>query len=126
MEQESGHIKSIIAPCDSCGRPWERIGVKVDNKTTLIYELHHRADCAYLLDQIEEERAEAEAEGMIYDGTTGDDWIELTSYCPACGDPIDHCQGHGETGDPEGRAILEAHDTGSHVGCHPNGCEAAI
>lgn len=29
------------------------------------------------------------------------------SRCPACGEPIDWCRGHGEIGDPEGRAILE-------------------
>lgn len=28
--------------------------------------------------------------------------------CPACGDPIDYCQGHGPIGDPEGHAILMA------------------
>ena len=21
-------------------------------------------------------------------------------YCPACGDPMDYCQGHGDMGDP--------------------------
>ena len=45
--------------------------------------------------------------------------------CPACGDPIDYCQGHGEIGDPAGFAILMAHDDGDHSGCHPDGCEEA-
>jgi|GEM_PF-2563844 len=44
--------------------------------------------------------------------------------CPACGDPIDYCQGHGEIGDPAGFARLEAHDDGDHSDCHPDGCEA--
>lgn len=47
---------------------------------------------------------------------------EYVSRCPACGDPIDYCQGHGEIGDPEGYAILQAHDDGNHLGCHPDGC----
>lgn len=43
---------------------------------------------------------------------------EYPSVCPACGSPIDYCQGHGEIGDPVGRAILDAHDDGDHAGCH--------
>jgi hypothetical protein len=39
--------------------------------------------------------------------------------CPACGEPIDYCQGHGEYGDPEGHAALELHDNGVHTLCHP-------
>lgn len=27
--------------------------------------------------------------------------------CPACGEPIDYCQGHGEIGDPAGYALLQ-------------------
>jgi hypothetical protein len=50
---------------------------------------------------------------------------ELLSRCPACGDVIDYCQGHGEIGDPAGRAILDAHDDGDHSGCNPAGCEEA-
>lgn len=48
---------------------------------------------------------------------------EYVSRCPACGEPIDYCQGHGEVGDPHGRAILDAHDAGDHSGCHPEGCD---
>ena len=48
---------------------------------------------------------------------------EYISRCPACGDYIDYCQGHGEIGDPVGFAILTAHDDGDHGGCHPEGCE---
>jgi hypothetical protein len=48
---------------------------------------------------------------------------EYIARCPACGDPIDYCQGHGEMGDPVGFAILAAHDGGDHTGCHPEGCD---
>ena len=35
-------------------------------------------------------------------------WLDkVESVCPACGDPIDYCQGHGEIGDPEGYAIVK-------------------
>lgn len=27
--------------------------------------------------------------------------------CPACLDPMDYCQGHGEISDPEGFAVLQ-------------------
>jgi hypothetical protein len=45
--------------------------------------------------------------------------------CPACGDIIDYCQGHGEIGDPWGATILNQHDGGDHSGCHPDGCDVA-
>lgn len=48
---------------------------------------------------------------------------ESVSYCPACGDPIDYCQGHGQIGDPVGASILSAHDDGYHGRCNPAGCE---
>jgi len=36
------------------------------------------------------------------------DWMdEIESVCPACGNFIDYCQGHGEIGDPEGYAIIK-------------------
>jgi hypothetical protein len=47
------------------------------------------------------------------------------SRCPACGDWIDYCQGHGEIGDPYGFEILERHDAGDHSECHPAGCDEA-
>jgi hypothetical protein len=50
---------------------------------------------------------------------------EGTSYCPACGDPIDYCQGHGPIGDPAGYRILWRHDNGDHRTCHPSGCDDA-
>lgn len=39
--------------------------------------------------------------------------------CPACGDPIDYCQGHGRIGDPLGYGILRNHEQGRHDACHP-------
>jgi hypothetical protein len=48
---------------------------------------------------------------------------EYVSRCPACGDPIDYCQGHGEIGDPWGFRILTQHDNGDHTDCNPYGCE---
>lgn len=50
---------------------------------------------------------------------------EIISRCPACGDPIDYCQGHGRIGDPIGASILSAHDDGLHGRCNPLGCEDA-
>ena len=43
--------------------------------------------------------------------------------CPACGDVIDSCQGHGEIGDPAGYEILQKHDAGDHSECAIVGCE---
>lgn len=48
-----------------------------------------------------------------------DDNEEYTC-CPACGSPIDYCQGHGEIGDPAGHAVLVAHDNDDHTQCHPD------
>lgn len=49
----------------------------------------------------------------------------MESYCPACGDLIDACYGHGEIGDPMGAEILASHDREDHAECHPYGCESA-
>lgn len=43
--------------------------------------------------------------------------------CPACGQAIDHCLGHGMLGDPVGYHALTMHGDGDHTLCHPNGCE---
>ena len=43
--------------------------------------------------------------------------------CPACGQPIDYCQGHGSLGDPHGAEILAMHDRDNHSQCHPDGCD---
>ena len=48
---------------------------------------------------------------------------ELISLCPACGQPIDYCQGHGELGDRAGFAVLAAHDADIHDGCSFEGCD---
>lgn len=53
------------------------------------------------------------------------DTVEYTSLCVACGTVIDYCQGHGTIGDPEGRAILDAHDNDDHTTCHPDACDEA-
>lgn len=45
--------------------------------------------------------------------------------CPACGDPIDYCLGHGEIGDPYGWSLLQLHDQGNHAHCSPMGCDEA-
>jgi hypothetical protein len=37
--------------------------------------------------------------------------------CPVCGEIIWYCQGHGEIGDPEGFAILQAHNDDDHERC---------
>lgn len=41
-------------------------------------------------------------------------------HCPACGEPEDYCQGHGDIGDPRGRGILSNHDDDDHSECHPD------
>lgn len=53
----------------------------------------------------------------------GDD--DYVSRCPACGDVIDYCQGHGPIGDPVGSRILEQHDADDHSECDPRGCDDA-
>lgn len=47
--------------------------------------------------------------------------VERSHYplCPACGEPIDYCQGHGPIGDPWGARILAMHDDDTHTECHP-------
>ncbi|QFP97764.1 hypothetical protein KNU79_gp82 [Gordonia phage NadineRae] len=45
--------------------------------------------------------------------------------CVVCGEVVDYCQGHGSIGDPDGAAVLRAHDDGDHDGCHPAGCDDA-
>ena len=53
------------------------------------------------------------------------DWTPVP-YCPACGDPIDYCQGHGELTDPWGRRIVDRHyEDDLHDECNPYGCEVA-
>lgn len=46
--------------------------------------------------------------------------------CPACGDYMDYCQGHGMTGDPDGFRILTLHDYEDHSECNPAGCDAHV
>lgn len=49
----------------------------------------------------------------------------LSGRCPACGEVIDYCQGHGKMGDPQGYAVLQLHDRDSHTACNPLGCDEA-
>lgn len=49
----------------------------------------------------------------------------LVEACPACGDPISYCLGHGEAGDHFGFLVLQQHDEGDHTSCNPRGCEEA-
>ena len=51
-------------------------------------------------------------------GDEDEDEDEDEDHCPACGDIADYCAGLGEIGDPEGAAILAAHDNDDHSGCH--------
>lgn len=50
---------------------------------------------------------------------------EYTSHCPACGEMIDYCLGHGQWADPEGYKTLMYHDFGNHSRCRKEGCEFA-
>lgn len=42
---------------------------------------------------------------------------ETEALCPACGDWMDFCSGHGEIGDPVGWTILQQHEAGEHDDC---------
>ena len=55
-------------------------------------------------------------------GTVTIDLADTDPRCPACGEFIDYCQGHGEIGDPWGFATLTAHDAGDHESCDPRAC----
>ncbi len=59
-----------------------------------------------------------------------DDYFDSDEYvpwgCPACGNPTDYCQGHGDIGDPFGASILRAHDDGDHSLCHEQGCDLVL
>lgn len=46
-------------------------------------------------------------------------------HCPACGEHIDYCQGHGIIGDADGARRIAQHDDGDHSDCHPAGCGEA-
>lgn len=48
---------------------------------------------------------------------TWEEIAETEALCPACGDWMDFCQGHGEIGDPVGWSILQAHEGGEHDDC---------
>lgn len=53
------------------------------------------------------------------------DTIDIEGYiaserCPACGEYLDYCYGHGEMGDPINYRILVLHRRGNHSACHPH------
>lgn len=50
---------------------------------------------------------------------------EEPASCPACGEYIDFCMGHGPIGDPVGFDVLDRHDNDDHSRCHVNGCDVA-
>lgn len=60
---------------------------------TTLEELHAAVYAAYIAVDVD---AQARAEAI--------------SKCPACHEPIDYCQGHGEIGDPAGHAVLMQYD----------------
>lgn len=37
--------------------------------------------------------------------------------CPACGEPMSYCRGHGVLGDPRGWEVLNLHEGGDHTAC---------
>lgn len=55
-------------------------------------------------------------------GRMKDLWIEMVDegheVCPACGQFIDYCQGHGAMTDEAGAEILDLHDADNHQLCH--------
>ena len=70
-------------------------------------------------------RTASRRQGSEWTGPDQDDYFGYDARCPACGQPIDYCQGHGPSGDPAGYAILEAHENGDHSMCNPEGCDEA-
>jgi hypothetical protein len=69
-----------------------------------------------------EDDLEAFRERELDEDAAAGEFDEYIARCPACGDPIDYCQGHGEIGDPVGFAILAKHDDDDHSECSPIGC----
>ncbi len=43
--------------------------------------------------------------------------MEYAPRCPACGSPIDYCQGHGSD-DLDAHEIFLMHDEDDHTRCH--------
>jgi rRNA maturation protein Nop10 len=48
----------------------------------------------------------------------GRNLVESYSPCPACGNPVDYCDGHGVSRDVIGWSTLNQHDAGDHECCH--------
>lgn len=62
-----------------------------------------------------------------YPEEEGEDVVDQPDFCacPACGELIEFCQGHGEIGDYQGFLISQQHDNGDHSNCNLRGCEEA-
>ena len=54
------------------------------------------------------------------DDDLDDYYLNSESICPACGQFISYCLGHGEIGDNWGWTILNMHDDDDHSECHEN------
>jgi hypothetical protein len=139
--------------CESCGGTWEgapvvkivqclhcRKPLVKDERDLIPYAAGLRAlDTFTKADMIPMRLLVEVMSGSIKE-TTGvepdpndfpEDYTELSdalygydfARCPACGELMDYCQGHGEIGDPYGYAILQAHDNGDHSMCSENGCD---
>lgn len=63
------------------------------------------------------EPGSAQCVSLVHEEASQD---EAVNICPACGERIDYCQGHGEMGDPHGAHILATHNEGDHSLCHPD------
>jgi hypothetical protein len=92
------------------------VGFDADSRLTILETV--RAVLNQMIDDVITELVgddETDDDAVTDDET--DDEYESVSLCPACGEPSDYCQGHGELGDPSGFAILAAHDNGDHSQC---------
>lgn len=65
----------------------------------------------------EPDPSDASLEGAFYGGQSR--LTSESSWCPACGDVIDFCRGHGLMGDTQGYVTLRRHDMGNHRDCDP-------
>jgi hypothetical protein len=118
----SGRV-TLPAPHDAC-KCWchgHEDGIAFDG-TAAEWVLYNAARLRWEREATGQPFAEWLASDREYEAGLVDD-DDYMPACPACGSPIDFCQGHGEMGDPGGRAILDAHDAGDHSSCHPDGCD---
>ena len=117
IEAIRARLNDVVARPAADGKYYDPVLQAVADRVTLMAEVDR---LQALLDgrprDLSTETAEDEDE-------EGDEYV---ARCPACGDVIDFCQGHGpDFGDPVGASILAAHDDGDHSECHPDGCDEA-